>query len=62
MLKYEEKLRQERLRIEREAWKEQQKIMIETKEKEIEIERRARESAVNLPKLRIAPFKGTPTD
>ena len=36
--------------------------MIETKEKEIAIERRARESAVNLLKLNIAPFKGIPKD
>ena len=62
MWEYEEQLRHEKMRAERTVWREQQQIMIETKEKEIEMERRARETAVNLPKLSIAPFKGTPTD
>ncbi len=62
MWEYEENLRQEKLEKDRAAWKEQQKIIIETKEREVEIERRARETAVNLPKLSIAPFKGTPKD
>ena len=39
------------MRAERTVWREQQQILIETKEKEIEMERRARETAVNLPKL-----------
>jgi len=34
----------------------------ETKEREIEMERMARETAVNFPKLSIVPFKGTPKD
>ena len=62
MWEYEAQLRQEKMRAERAVWKEQQQIMIETKEREIEMERKARETAVNLPKLSIAPFKGTPKD
>ena len=62
MWKYEEQLRQEKLKTERATWKEQQQIMIETKEWEVEIERRARETVVNLPKLSILPFKVTPKD
>ena len=62
MWKYEAQLRQEKMRAERAVWKEQQQIMSETKEREIEMERKARETAVNLPKLSIAPFKGTPKD
>ena len=50
------------MRAERTVWREQQQIMIETKEKEIEMERRARETAGNLLKLSIAPFKGAPKD
>ena len=62
MWEYEEQLRQEKMKVERAAWKEQQRSTIETKEREIEIEKRARETAVNLPKLSIAPFKSTPKD
>ena len=50
------------MRKDRAASKEQQRIQIETTDREIEIERRARETAVKLPKLSVAPFKGTPRD
>ena len=36
--------------------------MLETKEKELEMERKARGAMANLPKLSISPFKGTPKD
>ena len=62
MREYKEQLRHEKMRAERIGWGKQQQIMIETKEKEIEMERRARETAVNLPKSSIATFKGTPKD
>ena len=62
MWEYEEQLRHEKMRAKRTVWREQQQIIIETKEKEIEMERRARETAVTLPKLSIAPFKVTPKD
>ena len=41
---------------------EQRRIMLETKEKELEMERKARGAMANLPKLSISPFKGTPKD
>jgi len=62
MWEYEAQLRQEKMRAETAVWKGQQQIIIETKEREIEMERKARETAVNLPKLSIAPFRGTPKD
>ena len=62
MWEYEEQLRQDKMRAERGAWKEQQRSTIETKERKIEIEKRARETAISLPKLSTAPFKGTPKD
>ena len=51
MWEYEAQLRQEKIRAARVVWKEQQQIMIETEkiEMEIEMERKARETAVNLP-------------
>ena len=36
--------------------------MLETKEKELEMERKVRGAMANSPKLSISPFKGTPKD
>ena len=41
---------------------EQRKVMLETKERELEMERMARGATANLPHLNISPFKGTPKD
>ena len=41
---------------------EQRRIMLETKKKGLEMERRARGAMANLPKLSICPFKGTSKD
>ena len=62
MWEYEEFIRREKFEKEKAAWILQQKNMIETKEKEMEIERKAKQNSANLPTLSIAPFKGTPKD
>ena len=41
---------------------EQRKVILETKERELEMERIARGGTENLPNLNISPFKRTPKD
>ena len=62
MREYEERIRQEKLARERESWMEHQRIILETKERELELERQARGAHANLPTLNITPFKGTSKD
>ena len=53
---YEEKMPQEKISKEREAWREQQEIMLETKLKELELVKSAQKENVKLPKFNIIPF------
>eukprot|EP00795_Rhopilema_esculentum_P012568 gene12568-3267_t len=55
---YEESMRK-KFEKDRAAWILQQKIMIESKEKDMEIERKAKQNSANLPTLSIAPSQGT---
>jgi len=41
---------------------EQRKVMLETKQRELEMERMARGATANSSNLNISPFKGTPKD
>ena len=59
---YEEKMHQEKISKEREAWREQQEIMLETKMKELELVKSAQKENVKLPKFNITPFQGTCKD
>ena len=62
MEKVEEQIAMEKLATEKALWMEQRRIMLETKEKELEMEREARGAMANLPKLSISLFKGIPKD
>ena len=59
---FEEQIAKEKFAAERALWMEQRKVMLETKERELEMERMARGATANLPNLNISPFKGTPKD
>ena len=59
---YEEKMHQEKISKEREAWREQQEIMLETKMKELELVKSAQNENIKLPKFSITPFQGTCKD
>ena len=60
--KFEEQVAKEKLVTEKALWMEQRRIMLETNEKEPEMERKARGAMESLPKLNINPFKGIPKD
>ena len=51
-------MHQEKISKEREAWREQQEIMLETKMKELELVKSAQKENVKLPKFNITPFQG----
>ena len=55
----EEKMHQEKISKEREAWREQQEIMLETKMKELELVKSAQRENIKLSKFSITPFQGT---
>ena len=57
-----EQIAKEKFAAERALWMEQRKVMLETKEVELEMERMTRGATANLPNLNIIPFKGTPKD
>ena len=59
---FEEQIAKEKFAAERALWMEQRKVMLETKEVELEMERMTRGATANLPNLNISPFKGTPKD
>ena len=59
---YKEKMHQEKISEEREAWREQQEIMLETKMKELELFKSAQKKNVKLPEFNITPFQGTCKD
>ena len=50
---YEEKMHQEKISKEREAWRQQQEIMLETKMKELELVKSAQKENIKLPKFNI---------
>ena len=54
---FEEQIAKEKFAAERALWMEQRKVMLETKERELEMERMARGATANLPNLNISPFK-----
>jgi len=43
-------------------WQEKFEAELEMTHKRLELEKNARSTTAKLPKLRITPFKGTPTD
>ena len=47
---------------ERQLWQERHEAELRMTQRKIEIEKTARSSAAKLPKLKITPFNGTPTD
>ncbi|XP_067041060.1 troponin I-like [Acropora muricata] len=47
---------------ERQMWQEKFEAELEMTHKRLELEKNARSTTAKLPKLRITPFKGTPTD
>ena len=47
---------------ERQMWQEKFEAELEMSHKRLELEKNARSTTAKLPKLRITPFKGTPTD
>ena len=47
---------------ERQMWLEKFEAELEMTHKRLELEKNARSTTAKLPKLRITPFKGTPTD
>ena len=59
---YDKKMHQEKTSKEREAWREQQEIMLETKMKELELVKSAQKENVKLPEFNITPFQGTCKD
>ena len=59
---HEEKLYIEKLERERAAWREHQEIALETKRRELEMEKKMKSQNAKLPKLTITPFQGTSKD
>ena len=59
---HEDKLYAEKLERERAAWREHQKIALETKRIELEMEKKMKSQNAKLPKLTITPFQGTSKD
>ena len=55
-------MRQEKLEQERQIWQERLHAEIKATEKKLELETQAKSTQAKLPKLRISPFNGTPTD
>ena len=47
---------------ERQMWQEKFEAELEMTHKRLELEKNARSTTAKLPKMRITPFKGTPTD
>ena len=60
MREYEERIRREKLATERESWMEHQIIILETKERELELERQARGHMLISQHLISYPFKENP--
>ena len=58
----EEQIAKEKFAAERALWMEQRKVMLETKEGELKLERMVRGATANLPNLNISPFKGAAKD
>ena len=52
----------EKISKEREAWREQQEIVLETKMKELELVKSAQKENVKRPKFNITQFQGTCKD
>ena len=59
---HEEYLRQKRFEQERQLWEERLQAEIRATKKKIELETQATSTQVKLPKLKITPFNGSPTD
>ena len=58
----ERQYQQEMHQKQRQMWEEKLDAELELAQKKLEMENNARATTAKLPKLRITPFKGTPTD